>query len=73
MSNPEYSKGYAAGRRRKNTERERQAFRDRVFLTILPHLMNTPSGWRMDGKTVSTADERVELAWRFADKALARR
>lgn len=74
-----YTKGYEAGRRRKDRElraerdrREERAFRDRVFLAALPDFIKA-QGWKMDGKEVTNLNQRVELAWRAAQRAVETR
>lgn len=74
-----YSRGYAAGKRRRMSSREIQrhraeahAFRDRVFLGALPAMV-AAQGWKMDGVEVTTMPKRVELTWRFADESLKQR
>lgn len=69
-----YARGYNAGKKRLPVELrerfavEREAFRKRVFLAALPAVIAAQQ-WEMDGKPVTTLDQRVELARRFADKA----
>ena len=68
-----YSKGYAAGNRRKqrdrnqeNRRRERQAFLDRAFLAILPAALNA-QGWTFGNKPISSTADRVKLAKLWAE------
>lgn len=63
-----YSKGYAAGRRRKHKDisadsrrHEQQAFLDRAYLALLPAAMQV-QGWTLDGEKVTTGKQRVHLA-----------
>lgn len=79
MSNPEYSKGYAAGRRRGRLDRqaeqrqlERQAFLDRAFLAVLPSILESRT-WQLGDKPAVTVDDRVKVAWGVARRALAQR
>jgi hypothetical protein len=78
-----YARGYQAGRKKAKIERtaeqaqkERQArlqaFLDKAFLAALPFAM-TQTTWSLEGKAISTPDERVELAWRVAVRALKQR
>lgn len=74
-----YSKGYIAGKRRKQREisldrarREKQAFLDRAFLAVLPAAM-TADNWQSGGKPVLTTVERVRLARGWAKEALLQR
>lgn len=74
-----YAKGYQAGRRRKQADirserhaREEKAFRDRAFLAALPAFISA-HGWEMDGEKVTNLDQRVELAWRAARRAVLTR
>lgn len=78
-----YSRGYAAGkvRRMKGIEadrmaREREAFRRRAFLSALPACIQA-AGWERplpDGtkQKIVNMNERVRLAWDFAEEALKR-
>ncbi|HLP99165.1 MAG TPA: hypothetical protein VK149_12055 [Sideroxyarcus sp.] len=74
-----YSKGYLAGRRLKKRKdeqesrrRERQAFLDRAFLSILPAAMNA-QGWTFGDTPISSTQDRVKLARRWAEEALKQR
>ncbi len=74
-----YSKGYAAGKRRKQREisyeqvqREKQAFLDRVFLAAIPVALES-QGWTSGGKPVATTEERIRLARTWAIEALKQR
>ena len=74
-----YSKGYVAGKRRKQREigferarREKQAFLDRVFLELLPVALNA-QGWESGGKPVRTGAEKVRLARDWSMEALSQR
>lgn len=74
-----YARGYAAGRRKAKIERsadqvrkERQAFLDKAFLAALPFAMEQTK-WTIGDKPISTSEERVELAWRVAARALKQR
>lgn len=74
-----YARGYQAGRKKAKIERtadqvqkERQAFLDKAFLAVLPFAM-TQTTWTIGDKPISTAEERVELAWRTAVRALKQR
>jgi len=74
-----YSKGYVAGKRRKQAARQRevhcreqQAFLDRAFLVILPVAL-AAEGWKFGDKPISTTEERVLLAKRWAEEALRQR
>lgn len=74
-----YSKGYQAGKRRKNRDMtqkrrrdERQAFLDRAFIAILPAAMNA-QGWSFGDKPISSTEDRVKLARRWAEEAFKQR
>lgn len=74
-----YQRGYAAGHRKKKTDRERQhearerqAFRDRAFLAALPAAIQA-QGWSRGGKPITNVEARVRLAWELADEALKQR
>jgi hypothetical protein len=74
-----YSKGYIAGRSRKQREislerarREKQAFLDRAFLAILPAAMNADN-WTSGGKPIVSTVDRVKLAASWAREALLQR
>lgn len=70
-----YSRGYAAGSKRKaltiNAERmnrQRAAFWNRAFLALLPAAM-LAQNWTLGNKPITSGDDRVDLARRWADKA----
>lgn len=66
-----YAKGYAAGKRRKEDEEGGHAeFWQQAFLTVLPRLLNGHT-WEMDGRKVVSMEDRVELARRAANAAVA--
>lgn len=78
-----YSRGYAAGRRKRDAGRERerrareeQAFLDRAFLAALPVCINA-SGWTKTVKgekvAINNLADKTELAWDFAREALKQR
>lgn len=78
-----YSRGYQAGRKRQRLEinrereqlrrdREERAFRDRAFLAALPFCMGA-DGWTIGDKKISSSEERVEFAWRVANRATRKR
>ena len=74
-----YSKGYLAGKRRKQREisldrarREKQAFLDRVFIELLPVALKA-EGWTSGGKPVTTSVDRVRLARNWTIEALSQR
>ena len=78
-----YNKGYAAGRKRAQLDRDRrheaarrEAFRQRAFLAALPVCI-TVQGWsrlQNDGtrRPISDVDDRVRLAWEIADVSMDR-
>lgn len=78
-----YAKGYAAGQRKKqrlakleHAAAQRQAFRDRAFLTVLPWVFQQGTwGTTVNGKHTpySTVDERVKFAWNIAKSATDQR
>ncbi len=75
-----YSKGYAAGQRRKQRNidddrrsRERAAFWNRAFLAALPACLTVDSWKNGKGEPITTLDQRVQLASNCADRALERR
>lgn len=74
-----YARGYAAGRKKAKTirdeahrRRERQAFLDRAFLVALPFAMQQEN-WKIGEKKIETVEQRVDLAWRIAVKAVEAR
>lgn len=74
-----YSRGYAAGRKRRKNEQaaerwraERQAFLERAFLAVLPACMDAQD-WTRGGKPIISLDDRTRLAWDFAEAALKQR
>ncbi|EKS9794864.1 MULTISPECIES: hypothetical protein [Burkholderia] len=74
-----YQRGYAAGQRKRKSDRqrqhearERQAFRDRAFLATLPVAL-AAQGWTRSGKSISSIEDRVRLAWGFTNEALKQR
>ena len=74
-----YSKGYLAGKRRKQREislerarREKQAFLDRVFIELLPVAIQA-QGWTSGGNPVTTSVDRVRLARNWTIEALSQR
>jgi hypothetical protein len=74
-----YARGYAAGRKRlrvdvlqERYQREREAFRRRAFLAVLPSAI-LMQGWTDgEGKSITTRDARVNFAWNVADYAMRR-
>ena len=72
-NDPAYAKGYAAGRRRVVTE-EREAFRRAAFLAVLPEIVRSPWGRKVDGewKPQNTAAGIAGTAWDVADAAMKR-
>ncbi len=74
-----YSKGYAAGNRRRKRDNdrecqrmERQAFLDKAFLSVLPTAMNA-QGWSFGSEPITSTKDRVTLAKRWAEEALKQR
>lgn len=74
-----YSRGYAAGKRRRHSEidserrrREQQAFLDRVFIAMLPAAM-AAQGWKIGDAPVTSSEDRIKLARIWAEKALKQR
>ena len=72
-----YARGYAAGKRRRqrevradDRERRREAFWLRVYATVLPEAMAC-NGWKVGEKAVTSTEDRVDLARRWADRALS--
>jgi hypothetical protein len=69
-----YKRGYAAGRKR--VEQDREAERrsaevkawNRCYLALLPAAM-LADGWRIGGACVNTSAERIKLAQLWADTA----
>ena len=49
-----------------------EEFRRQVFLAALTGIMASPLNWDMDGKSATRINDRVELAWRTADRSLAK-
>lgn len=74
-----YAKGYASGRKRRKADlhadhvhKEKQAFLDKAFLAALPACMEI-QGWSINDVPVKSKEDRVKLAWRFAQEALKQR
>jgi hypothetical protein len=74
-----YRKGYAAGKRRadKETTREQfqqqqQEFLERAFLAALPQCVSV-GGWKRGDKPITNLEDRVDLAWDFAEMALKKK
>ncbi len=73
-----YQRGYAAGRRRlgkdkweQQRHRRESAFWQRAFLAALPWAMEC-QGWSFGDTPIRSTEQRVELAQRVADRALAK-
>ncbi len=73
-----YAKGYAAGRKRTHHEVAAcveqladNAIWNRVFLSLLPVAM-TVDGWVHGDEKIQGTDMRIQLAERWADKAVSR-
>jgi hypothetical protein len=71
-----YSKGYAAGKRRKQSQinresrqRKEDAFWQRAFLAALPAAF-AAQNWTRGDKPINKLDQRVLLAAETADEAL---
>ena len=71
-----YGKGYAAGKRHRGKQvridqnrRQRQAFRQRAFLAVLPFAMGA-NGWVRGENPINSLSERVRLAVEIADEAM---
>lgn len=71
-----YGRGHAAGKklakRRAADEklcREREAFRRRVFLAVLPVALG-PDMWKRGDVPIKSLKDRMELAVEFADAAM---
>lgn len=74
-----YARGYHAGKKKRHRDdfvaryrRERQAFLDRAFIATLPAALNA-DGWKFGDKPITSTDDRVELAARWAVAALKKR
>jgi hypothetical protein len=70
-----YARGYAAGRKKQKQDRhaeairkERQAFKDKAFLAILPFAFEQAT-WKFGEKPINTPEDRVTFAWRIAERA----
>jgi len=77
--NAAYSRGYAAGKRRRlrdiQSERLRdkeRAFLERAFLALLPTAMQVEN-WTLGKEKISTGAQRVKLARIWAQKANSER
>lgn len=73
-----YSKGYAAGKRRKQGQiysearkRKMDAFWQRALIAALPAAFSAQN-WTRGDKPIETLDQRVRLAADVADEALKR-
>lgn len=71
-----YSRGYAAGLRRKKREgqadameRKKNAFWQRAFLSALPFAM-AATNWKRGEQPIQTIEDRVRLASEVADEAV---
>lgn len=71
-----YGKGYAAGKRRKDQDvsrdafrRKRDAFWQRAFLAALPAAF-AAQGWARGEKPITKLEDRVRLAAETADEAM---
>lgn len=74
-----YSKGYTAGKRRKEKlitreqiKAQQQQFIDRAFIAALPAAMDV-QGWKRGEKPITSLEDRVQLAADFAREAFRRR
>lgn len=74
-----YVRGYKAGRKRAKIERkadqvqkEKQAFLDKAFLAALPVCM-VLENWTFGNVLIKNKEDRVRLAWNFAQEALKQR
>ena len=74
-----YSRGYTVGRRRrkrdiclKNEYKERMAFKDKAFISVLPFAMKQ-DGWKFGEEPIKTPEDRIKLAWVIANKTLIQR
>lgn len=75
-----YASGYQAGRRWQRSDRdaeraatEERAFRDLAFLAALQGLISTSQKWSKGKREYTTRDDKVELAWGFANEAVRQR
>lgn len=74
-----YSKGYAAGlrkrkadRSRESIRREKQAFWDRAFLASIATCIDVQD-WKRGNEPIHTVEQRVRLAADIADAAVKQR
>lgn len=72
----EYARGYASGRKRTESDlvalaklSDRQDFLERAFLVSLHPLVDS-TGWKTGDVPLTTAAQKVKLAWDFAEAAL---
>lgn len=79
MSTSDYSKGYAAGRRKRRADfvvdrqqKELQAFADKVFVACVAESMST-SNWKVGDSPINGIDARVKLAADFTRSAIRQR
>lgn len=61
---PLYKLGYRRGRQRTYAEKWNE-----VYLRVLPVALQM-QGWTLNGESVSTSEQRIELARRWANKAV---
>lgn len=74
-----YARGYQAGKKRKQrehrheqTEKQRKAFAERVFIAVLPYALKCQN-WTMGEVKVTTTEQRIDLAMKWVERALRKR
>ena len=83
MSNPEYSKGYRAGRKHNEKEIERLQLElalakseqqlkreDRIYFECLRVVLDHCNGWKIGDQKVNNSETYCELARHFANSSL---
>lgn len=74
-----YARGYAAGRRKLESDADKQAryaqrqdFLDSAFIASLPACI-AAQGWKRGEESILSLQDRVALAWDVAEAALKQR
>lgn len=74
-----YSKGYAAGKRKKVREvsnetrqRKEDAFWQRAFIAALPAIFGGGQEWKRGDKPIASVPDRLRLVAEVADEAVKR-
>lgn len=68
MQSQDYQKGYAAGRRKSESEFSPQ--KERIYLTCLQMVIEHCSNWEIAGKKINNAEGYCKLAKIFMDNSI---